>query len=123
MSDRVRFYYSHPSRQLPLSQPYRSCLALKFVSPDVQPPIPWYRVIASSGTISSRGPGTSGADNQRQELEAEGIEVSVGRTGDMRVDMKRYGWFPAAGTIDTGVDLDGSGDDDAIDEQDGDQES
>ena len=107
----------------PLSQPYRSCLALKFVSPDVQPPIPWYRVIASSGTISSRGPGTSGADNQRQELEAEGIEVSVGRTGDMRVDMKRYGWFPAPGTIETGVDLDASDDDGAIDEQYGDQES
>jgi len=71
-----------------------------------KPPIPWYRVIASSGVISSRGPGTSGADVQRQELEAEGVEVSVGRMGDLRVDMRRYGWFPAPGTVDTGVDLD-----------------
>ncbi|EPS94653.1 DNA binding methylated-DNA--cysteine S-methyltransferase [Fomitopsis schrenkii] len=99
--------------------------ALKFVSSDVQPPIPWYRVISSSGTISSRGPGTSGADNQRQELEAEGTEVSVGRTGDMRVDLKRYGWFPAPGTVDTGVDLHESEDDfgeatdDTLDARDG----
>ena len=41
----------------------------------------------------------------------------------MRVDMKRYGWFPAPGTIETGVDLDASDDDGAIDEQYGDQES
>lgn len=117
MSDKVRFYYSHLSRK-PYLLPYHClCLALKFVSPDVQPPIPWYRVISSSGAISSRGPGTSGADNQRQELEAEGVEVSVGRMGDMRVDMKRYGWFPAPGTIDTGVDMHESGDDDTLDEQ------
>ncbi|CCM05235.1 uncharacterized protein FIBRA_07445 [Fibroporia radiculosa] len=76
--------------------------ALKFVSPDVNPPIPWYRVLAASGTISSRGPGTDGANRQRQELEAEGIEVTAGRTGEMRVDLRRYGWFPAIGTVDTG---------------------
>ncbi|TFY61390.1 hypothetical protein EVJ58_g4537 [Rhodofomes roseus] len=89
--------------------------ALKFVSPDVQPPIPWYRVIASSGMISSRGPGTTGADRQRQELEAEGIEVNVGRMGDLRVDLRRYGWFPAPGTVDTDVELneDGEADVDA----------
>ncbi|KZT64527.1 hypothetical protein DAEQUDRAFT_759881 [Daedalea quercina L-15889] len=78
--------------------------ALKFVSPDVQPPIPWYRVVSSSGAISSRGPGTSGADVQRQELEAEGVEVGVGRMGDMRVDLRRFGWFPAPGTVDIGGD-------------------
>ena len=93
----------------------------------MQPPIPWYRVIASSGTISSRGPGTSGADDQRQELEAEGIEVNVGRMGDMRVDMKRYGWFPAPGTIDTGDDLhESDGEEAAVDntgEQDESQDS
>ena len=93
----------------------------------MQPPIPWYRVIASSGTISSRGPGTSGADDQRQELEAEGIEVSVGRMGDMRVDMKRYGWFPTPGTIDTGDDLhESDGEEAAVDntgEQDESQDS
>lgn len=95
MSGKVRFFASHSCNSI---SPY-VCAALKFVPPDVQPPIPWYRVISSSGTISSRGPGTSGADNQRQELEAEGIEVSVGRMGDMRVDLKRYGWFPAPGTL------------------------
>ncbi|KAJ1303939.1 hypothetical protein OPQ81_008350 [Rhizoctonia solani] len=47
--------------------------ALKFL-PDGSD-IPWQRVIASNGTISSRGPGTTGADRQREELQAEGVEV------------------------------------------------
>ncbi|KAK7678978.1 hypothetical protein QCA50_017921 [Cerrena zonata] len=79
--------------------------ALKFIAPEVQPPIPWQRVLSSQGTISSRGAGTSGADRQREALEAEGIEVTVGRTGDMRVNLGTYGWFPAVGTIDVGVDI------------------
>ena len=83
--------------------------ALKFLSPEVQPPIPWQRVLSSQGTISSRGPGTSGAQNQREVLEAEGVEVTVGRNGDMRVNLGTYGWFPAIGTIDIGVDLAGGG--------------
>ncbi|KAL1672644.1 DNA binding methylated-DNA-cysteine S-methyltransferase [Schizophyllum commune] len=72
--------------------------ALKFVSPDVQPPIPWYRVIGASGKISSRGPGTNGAQRQREELEAEGVAVSVSRSGELRVDLREFGWFPAPGT-------------------------
>lgn len=125
MLDKVRFYrrtrFSEHAMIRIASELVRP--ALKFVSPDVQPPIPWYRVIASSGVISSRGPGTSGADVQRQELEAEGVEVSAGRMGDLRVDMKQYGWFPAPGTVDTGVDLD-EGEADAggaMSEDDGDQ--
>jgi len=74
--------------------------ALKFVSPDVNPPLPWYRVISSSGTISSRGPGTEGADRQRQALEAEGVEVTTTRGGELRVDLRQWGWFPAVGTVD-----------------------
>jgi len=70
--------------------------ALKWLSPDVDPPVPWQRVIASSGTISSRGPATDGAQRQRDALEAEGVEVSDGRTGEMRVDLWTYGWFPNA---------------------------
>lgn len=68
--------------------------ALKWLSPATNPPIPWHRVIGSSGAISSRGPGTLGAQRQRDALEAEGIEVATGRTGDMRVDLRSYGWFP-----------------------------
>ncbi|TFK45756.1 DNA binding methylated-DNA-cysteine S-methyltransferase [Heliocybe sulcata] len=79
--------------------------ALKFISPAVQPPIPWQRVISSAGTISSRGPGTSGAELQRQELEAEGVEVTQTRGGELKVDFGRWGWFPAPGTVDTGVQL------------------
>jgi methylated-DNA-protein-cysteine methyltransferase-like protein len=73
--------------------------ALKFLSPNTNPPVPWYRVVSSSGTISSRGPGTEGARRQRDELEAEGVEVSTGRTGEMRIDFVRWGWFPQVGSV------------------------
>ncbi|KIN93301.1 hypothetical protein M404DRAFT_171485 [Pisolithus tinctorius Marx 270] len=79
--------------------------ALKFLSRDVEPPVPWQRVISSAGTISSRGPGTNGAQIQREALEAEGVEVVVGRTGELRVDLARWGWFPAPGTVDIGLPL------------------
>ncbi|EIW52206.1 DNA binding methylated-DNA-cysteine S-methyltransferase [Trametes versicolor FP-101664 SS1] len=90
--------------------------ALRFLSPDVVPPIPWYRVISSAGTISSRGPGTDGAARQRDALVAEGVDVEVTRSGDMKVNMRQYGWFPAVGTIDTGVQQ-APGEDDEGDEQ------
>ena len=69
-------------------------LALKWLTPNVDPPVPWQRVIASSGTISSRGPGTDGAQRQRDALEAEGVQVTDGQDGEMRVDLRTYGWFP-----------------------------
>lgn len=50
--------------------------------------------------ISSRGPGTEGARRQKDELEAEGVEVSTGRTGDLRVNLAVWGWFPQVGSID-----------------------
>jgi len=68
--------------------------ALKFLGPTTNPPVPWHRVIGASGAISSRGPGTDGARRQRDALVAEGVEVTVGRTGEMRVDFSRWGWFP-----------------------------
>ncbi|KAJ3852822.1 MGMT family protein [Lentinula lateritia] len=68
--------------------------ALKLSGPGVAPPLPWHRVISSSGVISSRGPNTTGAERQRQALEEEDVEVTVGRTGEFRVDLKSYGWFP-----------------------------
>jgi len=68
--------------------------ALKFLSPNTNPPVPWHRVIGGTGTISSRGPGTQGAQRQRDALVAEGVEVTIGRTGELRVDFGRWGWFP-----------------------------
>lgn len=65
--------------------------------------MPWQRVVASNGTISSRGPGTNGAQRQKEALEAEGVEVTVSRAGEFRVDLGAWGWFPAPGTVDTGV--------------------
>jgi methylated-DNA-protein-cysteine methyltransferase-like protein len=74
--------------------------------------VPWQRVLSSSGNISSRGPGTSGADDQRRALETEGVEVVQGRTGEWRVDLRQYGWFPDPGAV-TLPDLPGMEDDDS----------
>jgi methylated-DNA-protein-cysteine methyltransferase-like protein len=46
--------------------------------------LPWHRVIGSSGAISLKG---SGADLQRQLLEAEGIEFGASN----RIDLDKYG--------------------------------
>ena len=93
MSARVRLHTISPS------EVDYALTALKFLSPDVTPPVPWHRVISAAGTISSRGPGTTGAQRQREALEAEGIEVTDGRTGDFRVNLGTWGWFPAPGTV------------------------
>lgn len=66
--------------------------ALKFLPEGTT--VPWQRVIGSSGAISSRGPGTDGAQRQREALEAEGVEVSEGRGGEFKVDLRTFGWFP-----------------------------
>ncbi|KEP51042.1 DNA-binding methylated-DNA-cysteine S-methyltransferase [Rhizoctonia solani 123E] len=69
--------------------------------------IPWHRVIASNGTISSRGPGTTGADRQRQALQAEGVEVSFSALGGglMRIRLAEYGWFPDPSEVELDVNL------------------
>ncbi|KAF8954876.1 DNA binding methylated-DNA-cysteine S-methyltransferase [Flammula alnicola] len=73
--------------------------ALKFLPPNTNPPIPWHRVIGASGTISSRGPGTDGAQRQRDALVAEGVDVVTGRTREMWVDLGRFGWFPSVDEV------------------------
>ena len=75
------------------------CTALKFLSPDADPPVPWQRVVSSAGKISSRGPGTDGAQRQRDALEAEDVEVRVGRADELLIDLVEYGWFPVPGTM------------------------
>lgn len=66
--------------------------------------MPWHRVISASGAISSRGPGTDGAQRQRDALIAEGVEVIVSRTGELRVDLSTWGWFDfLSPTADTHV--------------------
>ncbi|KXN88392.1 Alkyltransferase-like protein 1 [Leucoagaricus sp. SymC.cos] len=72
--------------------------ALKFLNPGTNPPVPWQRVIGSSGTISSRGPGTDGARRQRDALVAEGVEVTETRDGEFKVSLRDHGWFPAVPT-------------------------
>jgi len=32
-------------------------------------------------------------------LLAEGVEVTEGRTGELRVDLKRFGWFPSVDEV------------------------
>ena len=85
----------------------------------MNPPIPWHRVISSSGAISSRGPGTDGDSRQRDALLAEGVDVITTRSGEFKVDMRQFGWFPAVGTIDTGV----GPEDEGEDEDDGEDEA
>lgn len=75
------------------------CTALKFLSPDADPPVPWQRVVSSAGKISSRGPGTDGAQRQREALEAEDVMVRVGRANELLIDLVEYGWFPVPGTM------------------------
>ncbi|RPD53857.1 MGMT family protein [Lentinus tigrinus ALCF2SS1-7] len=91
--------------------------ALKFLDPNANPPVPWHRVLAASGTISSRGPGTDGASRQRDALVAEGVDVTTTRAGDFKIDLRVYGWFPAVGSVDIGVEAEeengeGEGEDD-----------
>ena len=42
----------------------------------------WQRMISSTGRISSLGPGKDGAQRQREALDAEDVEVRVGRAND-----------------------------------------
>ncbi|CAE7083203.1 unnamed protein product [Rhizoctonia solani] len=79
--------------------------ALKFLPGDSD--IPWHRVIASNGTISSRGPGTTGADRQRDALQAEGVDVRHPAPGGglMRVSLAEYGWFPDPSEVQLDVDV------------------
>ncbi|KAF8329744.1 MGMT family protein, partial [Cantharellus anzutake] len=67
--------------------------ALKWLGPGTD--VPWHRVIASSGQISSRGPGTNGAAHQRDALVEEDVEVDEVVGGTFRVSLARYGWFPS----------------------------
>ena len=64
--------------------------------------MPWCRVVIASVAVSSRGSGTTGAQRQRDALNAEGIQVATGRTGDLRVDFASYGWFPRQATVSAG---------------------
>ncbi|KAF7355698.1 Alkyltransferase-like protein 1 [Mycena sanguinolenta] len=73
--------------------------ALRFLTPDTTPPVPWHRVVSSSGAISSRGPGTNGARLQSEALEAEGVEVTATGAGGWKVNFAQCGWFPDPGTI------------------------
>lgn len=66
--------------------------ALKYVQDDS---IPWYRVISSSGLISERGDGGTGAEHQAEMLRREGVEVTESTSfsrGKWRVPLQKYGW-------------------------------
>lgn len=102
-SDKVNISNNGSDRFRGPAHPGNILLALKWLPPDVDPPVPWQRVIASSGTISPRGPGTDGAQRQRDALEAEGVEVTDSRVGGFRVDLRAYGWFPDG--LGEGVDV------------------
>ncbi len=62
--------------------------ALHSLSPRLAAEVPWWRVINAQGRISTSCE-THTADEQRARLAAEGVAVD----GELRVDLKRYGWF------------------------------
>lgn len=102
------------------------CAALKYL--DAGSDVPWQRVVSSTGKISSRGPGTTGAQRQREALEEEGVEVRVIRGGEFSVNWAECGWFPEH--VDLGADIagvvpdvvDSEADADAADQQEEEQE-
>ncbi|KAI9454790.1 6-O-methylguanine DNA methyltransferase [Boletus coccyginus] len=54
-------------------------------------PLPWHRVVSSSGIIASHG---DLGLVQRSALEVEGVSVFTGSYGEPRVEFDRSGWFP-----------------------------
>lgn len=54
-----------------------------------EPPVPAHRVVNRKGFLSGAGSFFL-EDEQRRQLEAEGIDVS----DDLMVDLKVYGWVP-----------------------------
>ncbi|CCA77740.1 related to methylated-dna--protein-cysteine methyltransferase [Serendipita indica DSM 11827] len=66
--------------------------ALKILHEDSD--VPWQRIVSSTGVISSRGPGTTGAQRQAEALEAEGVHVETTRMGQFKVSFATNGWFP-----------------------------
>ena len=54
-------------------------------------PLPWHRVLSSSGIIASRG---DLGRIQRKALEVEGLPVFTGSYGEPRVNFDQCGWFP-----------------------------
>jgi len=45
-------------------------------------------------TAAQRGPG--GAASQAAALRREGVQVSTGAMGELKVDLGTYGWFPSS---------------------------
>ncbi|EGN95522.1 hypothetical protein SERLA73DRAFT_186574 [Serpula lacrymans var. lacrymans S7.3] len=76
--------------------------AVKFIS-HTTPPVPWYRVVSTSGIISVSGPST-----QQLALEKEGVRVRTGTVGESRVDLGKWGWYPLVGSLNYLADSDTS---------------
>ncbi|KAK6536240.1 hypothetical protein TWF281_000483 [Arthrobotrys megalospora] len=81
------------------TRPRQVGVALKHLSTDLQAEfngsnVPWQRVVNSQGVISQREV-VSGMRRQADALRAEGITVNVDRQGEMSVDFREFGWFPA----------------------------
>ena len=58
--------------------PGRARLAARVLSENIDPELPWHRVLRSDGRIAF-APGSKGFREQSQRLRAEGVVVSKGR--------------------------------------------
>jgi methylated-DNA-protein-cysteine methyltransferase-like protein len=76
--------------------------AMAAALPEAAEPVPWHRVINAKGGISSRGD-VMRAQEQRERLEAEGVQFGA----DGTVDLDRYRWhFPGHAFPDEPLDPD-----------------
>ncbi|EJC99426.1 uncharacterized protein FOMMEDRAFT_112970 [Fomitiporia mediterranea MF3/22] len=86
--------------------------ALKYLPEDSD--VPWQRVVSSTGKISSRGPGTNGAQRQREALEEEGVEVRVTRENEFTVNWAECEWFPEQVNLQPELETSANGDGDGV---------
>ncbi|KAH7903654.1 hypothetical protein BJ138DRAFT_1073960, partial [Hygrophoropsis aurantiaca] len=70
--------------------------AVTFIS-HTSPPVPWHRVVPSSGILSVPSPSTQPTPaRQQRALEAEGVPVYVGAAGEVRVRVAECAWTPSS---------------------------
>ncbi|KAL4079364.1 6-O-methylguanine DNA methyltransferase [Scleroderma citrinum] len=75
------------------NQARRVRAAVNFIT-HTTPPVPWHRVVSTSGVISVHG-----SNAQQHLLEEEGVKVSIGTAGESRVHLNQWGWFPDPGSV------------------------
>lgn len=87
--------YSEIARRAGL--PGRARLVARLLSHNVDPDLPWHRVLRSDGRVAFP-PGSVEFDEQVQRLRAEGVQIEQGRVRGQRVaaSLDELMWGPPA---------------------------